>query len=165
MEKKLFFAIFGGHLEFLRKTKNVNISETVRDRAISTEFFTHRVVEKYPMSNGKKFFFAIFGGHLEFLRKTKNVNIPETVRDRAISTEFWTHRVVEKYAMRNGKKKLFFAIFGGHLEFLRNMKIVNISETVRDRAISTEFFTHRVVEKYPMRNGKKIIFRHFWRPS
>ena len=36
-------------LNFCGKTKNVNISETVRDRAISIEFFTRRVVAEYSM--------------------------------------------------------------------------------------------------------------------
>ena len=47
--KNFNFATFGGHLGFLRKTENVNISETIRDRAISTEFLTHMVVEEYSM--------------------------------------------------------------------------------------------------------------------
>ena len=88
-------------LDFCGKTKNVTISETVRDRAISTEFSSHRVVERYYIQNRKISIFATFGGHLEFLRKTKNVNISETVRDRAISTEFLTHRVVERYYIQN----------------------------------------------------------------
>ena len=49
--KNSIFATFGGHLEFLQKTKNINISETVRDRAIWTEFLTHRVVAKYSIQN------------------------------------------------------------------------------------------------------------------
>ena len=32
---------------FLQNTKSANISKTVRDRAISSEFLTHRVVQKY----------------------------------------------------------------------------------------------------------------------
>ena len=41
--KNHFPAIFGDHLEFLRKTKNAFISETLRDRAIWTKCLTHRV--------------------------------------------------------------------------------------------------------------------------
>ena len=32
--------------------------------------------------------------------------------------------------------------------------LTNISKTVRDRAISSKFLTHRVVEEYPMQRGK-----------
>ena len=47
--------------------KSVNISKTLRDRAISSEFLTHRVVQD-PMQGGKISIFATFGGHLGFLR-------------------------------------------------------------------------------------------------
>ena len=49
----------------------MNISKTVRDRAISSEFLTHRVVQEYPMQKGKISIFVTFGGHLGFLRKMK----------------------------------------------------------------------------------------------
>ena len=38
-------------LNFCEKQKNLNISETVRDRAIWTEFLTRRVVGKYSIQN------------------------------------------------------------------------------------------------------------------
>ena len=38
-------------LNFCEKRKNLNISETVRDRAIWTEFLTRRVVGKYSIQN------------------------------------------------------------------------------------------------------------------
>ena len=44
--------------------KSVNISKTTRDRAISTEFLTRRVVQEYPMQRGEISIFATFGGHL-----------------------------------------------------------------------------------------------------
>ena len=53
---------FGGHLGFLA----VNISETVRDRAISREFLTHMVVQEYPVPRRKISIFATFDGHLGF---------------------------------------------------------------------------------------------------
>ena len=34
----------------LQNTKSANISKTVRDRAISSEFLTHRVVQEYPVA-------------------------------------------------------------------------------------------------------------------
>ena len=56
---------------FAENEKSVNISKTVRDRAISTEFLTRSVVQEYPMQRGKISIFATFGGHLGFLRKMK----------------------------------------------------------------------------------------------
>ena len=44
--KNHFPTTFGGHREFLRETLKTLISETVRDRAISTKFMAHRVYEK-----------------------------------------------------------------------------------------------------------------------
>ena len=35
---------------FLQNTKSANISKTVRDRAISSEFLTHRVVQEYSVA-------------------------------------------------------------------------------------------------------------------
>ena len=49
----------------------MNILKTIRDRAISSEFLTHRVVQEYPMPRGEISIFATFGGHLGFLRKMK----------------------------------------------------------------------------------------------
>ena len=48
-----------------------NISETVRDRAISNEFLTHRVEEEYAVLRGKISFFGTSGGHLGFYQKMK----------------------------------------------------------------------------------------------
>ena len=55
----------------MAKRKFASISLTVRDRAISSKFSTHRVVEEYSVQNWKFSIFATFGGHLEFFRKTK----------------------------------------------------------------------------------------------
>ena len=70
--KNFNFATFSGHLGFLRKTENVNISETARDRVILTEFWTRMGGSKVSYTKLKNFnFFATFGGHLGFLRKTQ----------------------------------------------------------------------------------------------
>ena len=42
-------------LLLLKMSKIKNISQTVRDRAISSEFLTRRVVLEYPMLSGKRF--------------------------------------------------------------------------------------------------------------
>ena len=72
----------------------MNISKTVRDRTILSDFLTCMVVQECPMQRGKISIFATFGGHLGFLRKINIENIFEMVRDRAISSRFLTHRVV-----------------------------------------------------------------------
>ena len=43
LKKIQFSPLLVAILNFCEKQKNINISETVRDRAISTEFLTHRV--------------------------------------------------------------------------------------------------------------------------
>ena len=102
------------------------------------------------------------------------MNISKTVRDRAISSEFLTHRVVQQCPMQRGKisrvsyakgKKSIFATFGGHLGFLQKINIGNIFEMVRDRAISSEVLTHRVVQQYSVPRGKISVFHLFWWPS
>ena len=99
----------------------LSISQTVRDRAISSEFFTCRVVQESPVQRGIISIFTTFGGHLGFLREMKRVNISKTVRDRVISSEFLTHRVVQECPVQRGKISIF-ATFGGHLGLLRKMK-------------------------------------------
>ena len=49
--------------------KSVNISKTIRDRAISSEFLTFKVVQECPVQRGKISIFTTFGSHLGFLRK------------------------------------------------------------------------------------------------
>ena len=91
--------------------------ETVRDRVISSEFLTQRIVQVCPMQGGKISTFATFGSHLGFLRKMKkNMNISKTVQDKAILREFLTQRVVRDCPMQRGKISIF-ATFGGHLGF------------------------------------------------
>ena len=49
----------------------MNISKTVRDRAISSEFLTERLAQQCPKQSGKISIFATFGGHLGILWKMK----------------------------------------------------------------------------------------------
>ena len=85
----------------------MNISKTVRDRATSSKFLTHRVVQENPMQRGKFSIFTTFGGHLGFY-------ISEMVRVRAILSEFLTRRIVLEYPVPRRKISIFTA-FGGHL--------------------------------------------------
>ena len=88
--KNRFPATFGGHLEFLRETLKTLVSETVRDRAISTKFFVCRV---YWRLFRKIAFPPLLAAILNFCVKRKSAFISEMVRDRAILTKFWTRRV------------------------------------------------------------------------
>ena len=71
----------GGHFEFfeflpkMEKHKFVSISLTVRDRAISSKFSTHRVsLEMYYWQLFQKNFpLPKIGGHFEFLPKMEKV--------------------------------------------------------------------------------------------
>ena len=61
-------------------------------------------------------------------------------------------------------KKISLTKNGGHFEFLPKMskhKFASISLTLRDRAISSKFSTHRVSEQCTLGNFKKIfLFPH-----
>ena len=50
------------------------------------------------------------------------------------------------------------------LLLVKMCKITNISKTVRDRVIFSEFLIHRVVQEYPV-PGEKFYFSHFWQPT
>ena len=91
-----------GIFEFLPKMakhKFASISLTVRDRAISSKFSTHRVSKECNLCNFQKHFpspkmaailnFRIFAQN----GKDKFPSISLTVQDRAISSKFSTHRV------------------------------------------------------------------------
>ena len=106
----------GGHFEFsnfcqkMAKHKFVSISLTVRDRAISSKFSTHRVSEECTLCNFQKIFpspkmaailnFPIFAKN----GKTLIASISLTVRDRAISSKFSTHRVSKECNVCNFQK-------------------------------------------------------------
>ena len=80
--------------------KNVNISETVTDRAISIEFLTHGEQEGYYAATQKIY---NFWRPSWISAEIKNLNISETVRDRAISIEFFS-----EYFVATQKNSIFF---------------------------------------------------------
>ena len=86
-------------LNFRTKHKFASVSLTVRDRAISSKFSTHRVSKHCTLSNFQKNFpLPKNGGHFEFspkMAKHKFASIYLTVRDRVISSKLSTHRVSE----------------------------------------------------------------------
>ena len=96
------------------------------------------------------------------MAKHKFASISFTVRDRAISSKFSTHRVSKECTLQFSKKfsppqkwRPFWI-----LEFLPKMakhKFASVSLTVRDRAISPKFSTHRVLEHCTLGNFSKIF--------
>ena len=71
----------GGHFEFLPKMAKhdfASISLTVRDRAISSKFSTHRLSQKCTQQFSKKFPLPKNGDHFEFsnfCQKWQNTNL------------------------------------------------------------------------------------------
>ena len=152
----------------MAKHKFASISLTVRDRAISSKFSTHRVSKECNLCNFQKIFpspkmAAIL--NFEFLPKMakhKFASISLTVRDRAISSKFSTHRVSKECNLCNFSKNFPLPKNGGHFEFFEFLpkmakhKFASISLTVRDRAISSKFSTHRVSKECNICNFQKI---------
>ena len=128
----------------------------------------------YSWQFSKNFPLPKNGGHFEFLPKMakyKFASISLTVRDRAISSKFSNHRVSEQCTLGNFQKIflspkiaaiLYFPIFAKKME---KHKFATISLTVRDRAISSKFSTHRVSEKCTLGNfQKKFSSSQNWWP-
>ena len=82
----------------MAKHKFASISLTVRDRAISLKFSTHRVSKECTLCNFQKIF------PFSKMAKHKIAFISLTVRDRAISSKFSTHRVSKKCTLSNFQK-------------------------------------------------------------
>ena len=132
----------------MAKHKFASISLTMRDRAISSKFSTHRVSKKCILGNFQKIFpspkmAAILNFQiLTKIAKHKFVSISLTVRDRAISSKFSIHKVSKKCTLRLGNFQKNFPLptYGGHFEFsnfCQKWKNTNllISLTVQNRAI------------------------------
>ena len=94
----------------MAKHKFASSSLTVRDRAISAKFSTHRVSQECTLQFSKNFPLPKNGGHFEFsnfCQKWQNTKIPSislTVRNRAISSKFSTHRVSKECTLCNFQK-------------------------------------------------------------
>ena len=99
--------------------------------------------------------------------KTQICCISLTVRDRAISSKFSIHRVSKECSLCNFQKIfpspkmaaiLNFRIF---LPKMAKHEFASISLTVRDRAISSKFSTHRVSKECTLCNFQKnFLFPH-----
>ena len=154
----------------MAKHKFASMSLTVRDRAISSKFSTHRVSEQCTLANFQKKFplpknigHFVFSNFCQRMEKHKFDTIYLTVRDRAISSKFSIHRVSEKCTVGNFQKNFPLPTYGGHFEFSNfcqkwgKNKFASISLTVRDRAISSKFSTHRVSKQCTLGNFQKIF--------
>ena len=209
-------------LLLLKMSKIKNISQTVRDRSISSEFMTHRVVQEYPMLSGKRFgelwptfeweiallpniiiwlisvklldlqYFvpiccsAIFSTATTWSAVWKCISIAKWV----IATwsiwndnhNEWMAYIFKSIAATHFLLSILFMYFFVNcnifkfynccsmykwvmatllLLLVKMWKITNISKTVRDRAISSEFLTRRVVQESPVQWGKISIFATF----
>ena len=101
------------------------------------------------------------------MAKHKIASISLTVRDRAILSKFSTHRV--KCTLANFEKMFPSSKMAAILNFCQKWKntkllpkmakhkIASISLTVRDRAISSKFSTHRVSKECSLANFQKIF--------
>ena len=91
-------AIFGGYLEFLRKCKDIFISEMEQVRVILTKLLSHRdICIVYWRVYTKILLPPLLAAILNFFIKYKNVFILEMERARAISTNFLIHSASAVY--------------------------------------------------------------------
>ena len=137
----------------------------MRDRAISLKFSTHRVSKQCSTGIFQKFslspkMVAILNFRI-FVKNGKTqifASIFLTVRDRAISSKFSTHRVSQQCTLGNFQRNFPLPKNGGHFKFsnfcqkMEKLKFASISLTVRGRAISSKFLTHRVSQKTTLSN-------------
>ena len=96
------------------------------------------------------------------MAKHKFASISLTVRDRVISSKFSTHRVSKKCNLCNFQKIVPSPKMAAILNFrilpkMAKHKFASISLTVRDRAISSKFSTHRVSKECTVCNFQKIF--------
>ena len=95
-----------------------------------------------------------------YIAKNINMSISLTVRDRAISAKFSNHRVSKQCTIGNFQKILFSPKMAAILNFCQKMekhKFASISFTVRDRAISSKFLTHRVSQQSSLANFVQVL--------
>ena len=98
------------------------------------------------------------------MAKHKFASISLTMRDRALSSKCSTRRVSKECNLCNFQKNFPSPKNGHHFDFLPKMakhKFPSISLTVRDRAISSKFSTHRVSKECNLCNFQK----HFPSPK
>ena len=130
----------------------------------------------YCWQFSKKFLLPKNGGPFESIfkflpkrAKHKFASISLTVRDRAIFSKFSTHRLSEECTLCNFQKIFPAPKMAAILNFrilpkLAKHKFASISLTLRDRAISSKFSTHRVSKECTLCNFQKFSPSQKWRP-
>ena len=157
----------------MAKHKFASISLTVRDRAISLKISTHRVSKECNLCKYyKNFPLPRYGGHVEFSKicqKWQNTNLLlsrlTVKRDRSKfrrnfrPTGYLRHVIFAIFKKISLPQKWppFLGIFENILPKLAKHKFASISLTVRDRAISSKFSTHRVSKECNICNFQKIF--------
>ena len=97
------------------------------------------------------------------MAKHKFASISLTMRDRAISSKFSTHRVSKECNLCNFQKNFPSPKMAAILNFRilanngKTQIFASISLTMRDRAISSKFLTHRVFKECNICNFQKIF--------
>ena len=79
--------------------------------------------------------------------------------------KFFTHRVSPGSAGHLWQKSFSRHFLAVILNFCVKHKNAFILETVRDRAISTNFLTHRVSAESTSKSSQILFSRQFWRQS
>ena len=151
----------------MAKHKIASISLTVRDRAIPSQFSTHRVSSQGTLCNFQKNFpspkMAAILNFRIFAKKWQNTNwllSPEPCEIEQFRRNFRPTGYVRKVLFAILKKISPpqkwrpFCIFG-LLPKMAKHKFASISLTVRDRAISSKFSTHRVCKEGTLCNSQK----------
>ena len=138
----MFPSLLAAILNFCVKCKNMFISITERDRAISTKVLTLRVSADSTGDFCKNYFPATFGGHLKFLCCSKNAFISVMERDRAISMQFIDRQSRCRVYWLLLSKNVFPPLLASIFNFCIKRKNTFISET-----------------------EQKSFSQHFWRPS
>ena len=164
----------------MAKHKFASISLTVRDRAISSKFSTHRVSKECNICNFQKNFpspkmaailnFRIFAKSSKFSthRVSKECNIcnfPKIFPSPKMAA-ILNFRIFAKngktqicfYLLNRARLSDFVEILTHRVSKMAKHKFASISLTVRDRAISSKFSTHRVSKECnPLPNFQKIF--------
>ena len=137
----------------MEKHKIASISLTVRDRAISSKFSTRRVYQECSIVNFQKIFpspkMAAILNFRIFAKNGKTQNCLYLLNRARYShfVEIFDPEGIREVYYWQFSKNFPLPKNGGHFEFSPKMekdKIASISLTVRDRAISSKFSTHRV---------------------
>ena len=109
------------------------------------------------MQGGKISIFATFSGHLGFSRKMEKCQYLEHRKRWSDFERIFDPQGGTRVSCGKGENFNFRHFWRPFWIFAGNEK-VSISQTVRDRAISSKFLTGRVVQESPFQWGEISIF-------